>query len=282
MEIKLENVGYIYNDKTPLKKVALKDIDIEIKEGMINGIVGPSGSGKTTIAEIMNALILPTSGKAKVGEFLLERKVKIKNINDLRFNVGLVFQFPEEQFFNTSVRKELSFALKRFKYKTNNIEKHISDALKMVGLDDSYLDRDPFLLSNGEKRKIAIASILSFNPNVLILDEPTIGLDNKSKQDLIRLFKLLKKRYNKTIIVISHDVEFLHLMVDYVFVINDGKVVLEGNKYEVFTNPNLASYKVKPPKIIEFSMKVLEKKNIRMGYRDDINDLMKDVYRNVK
>lgn len=283
MEIKFSNVSYIYNDKTPLKKIALTDIDLEIKKGKINGIIGKSGSGKTTLVEMIDALILPTSGKVEIDNYLLERNSKIKTINELRFNVGLVFQFPEEQFFNSTVRKEIAFGMEYFNYKVEQIDKRISDALKMVGLDDSYLDRDPFELSNGEKRKVAIASVLAFNPKVIVLDEPTIGLDGVSKNNLVRLLKMLKNRYHKTIIIVTHDVEFLHKVVDHLFVLYKGEIIMEGNKYDVFKNVNeLRSYGIKVPQIIEFSNKVNQIKGIKMGYRDEINDLIKDIYRYAK
>lgn len=278
MEIKFNHVSFNYGDKE-----VLKDIDVTIKEGKITGIVGRSGSGKTTMIQLINGLLLPTSGSVKVGNFLLQANSKINNINDLRFEVGMVFQFPEEQFFHTTVEKEIGFGLDNFNYKKDKKKERISEALFMVGLNDSYLKRDPFSLSNGEKRKIAIASILIFNPKVIIFDEPTIGLDFESKKSFIKLIKLLKRRYNKTIIISSHDTDFLHALVDEVIVLNNGKIALVGDKYEVFKRERaLRKYGVSTPKLIEFSNKVLEKKKIKIGYRDEINDLIKDIYRYVK
>lgn len=278
MEIKFNHVSFNYGDKE-----VLKDIDVTIKEGKITGIVGRSGSGKTTMIQLINGLLSPTSGSVKVGNFLLQANSKINNINDLRFEVGMVFQFPEEQFFHTTVEKEIGFGLDNFNYKKDKKKERISEALFMVGLNDSYLKRDPFSLSNGEKRKIAIASILIFNPKVIIFDEPTIGLDFESKKSFIKLIKLLKRRYNKTIIISSHDTDFLHALVDEVIVLNNGKIALVGDKYEVFKRERaLRKYGVSTPKLIEFSNKVLEKKKIKIGYRDEINDLIKDIYRYVK
>ena len=171
--------------------------------------------------------------------------------------------------------------MKYFKKSVKNIEKHISDALLMVELNDSYLNRNPFTLSSGEMRKVAIASVLAFNPKIIILDEPTIGLDNKSKNNLIKIIKLLKNRYKKTVIIVSNDTDFLLQVVDHVILLDKGRIIYEGNKYDVFKQ-DLEKYKIKRPKIIEFEQLVLQKKNIKIGYRDDINDLMKDVYRYVK
>lgn len=278
MEIKFNHVSFSYGSKE-----VLSDIDIVIPKSKITGIVGKSGSGKTTLIQLINGLLLPTSGSVEVGSFVLEPNKKINNINALRFDVGMVFQFPEEQFFHTTVSKEIGFGLEQFNYKRDKKDERIRESLKMVGLNDSYLERDPFSLSNGEKRKIAIASILIFNPKVIIFDEPTIGLDFESKKSFIRLVKLLKKRYNKTIIISSHDTDFLHSLVDNVIVLNKGKVVLSGDKYEVFKQEKrLRKYGVLAPKLISFSNKVLEKKKIKIGYRDEINDLIKDIYRYVK
>lgn len=285
MEIKFNNVDYIYNKNLSIKNKVIDNINVSFKEGEITSIIGRSGSGKTTMAELMNALIFPSNGTIEIGSYLLNSK-GIKNnkkINNLRVNVGLVFQFPEEQFFNMTVKDEISFGMKYFNYKTKDIDKRVSDALKMVGLDDDYLGRNPFTLSNGEKRKVAIASIIAFNPKVIILDEPTIGLDSSSKKNLLQLIRKLKQRLNKTIVLISHDIELVHQVSDYVIVLDNGNVIAEGDKYTVFKQEEmLKEYGIVVPKIIEFSNKVLDKKGIKIGYRDEINDLIKDIYRYVK
>ena len=281
MEVNFNDVYYVYNEKTPLSKMVLGNINATFKEGTISGIIGKSGSGKTTLIELINALIIPTKGRIEVGSNVISKTRKIKNINNLRYKIGLVFQTPEEQFFCNTVKEEIEFGMKYFKKSVKSIEKHISDALLMVGLDDSYLNRNPFTLSSGEMRKVAIASILAFNPKVVILDEPTIGLDNQSKKNLIKIIKLLKNRYKKTVIIVTNDTDLLLQIADHVILLDKGKIIFDGNKYEVFKQ-DLEKYGLKRPKIIEFEQMVLEKKNIKIGYRDDINDLMKDVYRYVK
>ena len=207
MEIKLKNVDYIYNEGTPFSNKVLEDINLDLNEEKIIGIIGKSGSGKTTLVQLLNGLFIPSKGNIQVDDFIIRKGMKLGNINNLRRKVGLVFQFPEEQFFNPTVKDEISFALKYFKYKSDRINKQVSDALTMVGLDNEYLSRNVFNLSGGEKRKIAIASILVFNPKIVILDEPTVGLDYKSKKRMMELIKKLKERYNKTIIIVSHDVD---------------------------------------------------------------------------
>ena len=285
MEIKFENVNYVFNDKSTKQNKVLDNVSLEFKEGKITSLVGKSGSGKTTLAELSNALILPTDGKVNIGSYLITHSgvADSCNINSIRINVGLVFQFPEEQFFNMTVRDEISFGMKFFNYRMAEMEKRTSDALRMVGLNDDYLERNPFTLSNGEKRKVAIASILVFNPKVIILDEPTIGLDASSKKNLIQLIRKLKVRYNKTVVLISHDIDLVHSISDYIYVISEGKIVLNGDKYSVFKQiDKLKEYGLRAPKLIEFSNLVLNKKGIKMGYRDEINDLIKDIYRYVK
>lgn len=283
MEIKFNDVSYTYDKVNYQKKEVLKDINLSFLEGKITGIVGKNGSGKTTMVELIDALLLPSTGNIQVGNFIIDQNQKIKNINDLRFQVGLVFQFPEDQIFNNTVGEELEMGLKFYHYKMDQLETRTLDALKMVGLDVSYLDKNPLELSHGEKRKVAIASILMINPSVLILDEPTIGLDVESKRSLMKLLRILKNRFHKTIIIVSHDTDFLLPLVDQVVVLHNKQVVLQGDKYSVFKQvKKLKQYGVKVPQIIEFSDKVLSKKGIKIGYRDEMNDLMKDIYRYVK
>lgn len=279
MEINVKNVKYQYQNENSF---VLKGINMHVEEGKITGILGKSGSGKTTLLEMFNALRIPSEGTIEIGDFCIGKNIDI-DVTNLRFQVGLVFQFPEDQFFALTVKEELELPLKFYNYNKNKIEERIISSLQMVGLDPSYLDKNPQTLSNGEKRKVALASILVLNPSILVLDEPTIGLDSESASNFIKLLRLLKRRYNKTIIIASHNTELLHKIVDYLYVINDGTVVLEGNKYDVFKQEKiLKKYGIKVPKIMEFSNTVLEKKNKKIGYRDEINDLIKDIYRYVK
>ncbi len=280
MEIETIDLGYTYNEGLKTSKNALSNVNVNLKENIIYGVIGQPGSGKTTLIELIDNLLIPSKGSIKAGQYELKKSHKIININDYRKNIGLVFQFPEEQFFETTVEKEISFALENFNMKDK--KKRILDSLSMLGMDESYLDKNPFKLSNGEKRKIAIASILVYNPKVLILDEPTVGLDNTNKKMLLRLLRRLSTRYDKKVIVISHDIDMIYNLVDNVIVLKDGSVLLQGPKEEVFKSIELLkNNNIDIPSIVEFENIVLKEKNIKLGTYDDIKDLIKAVYRNV-
>lgn len=282
MEVIFDNVSYTYQDNTPLEHKVLKNLNVKLEKNKINAIIGPSGSGKTTFIELINALLIPTNGKVMVGEFVLDSNIKKSNLNILRFNAGLVFQFPEEQFFQPTVEKEIGFAMKHLNYTKGKIKEKIGQALEMVSLDESYLDRNPFELSYGEKRKIAIASILVFDPKIVILDEPTVGLDSKGKRMLTRLIRDLKFEYDKTIILVSHDADMLYKIADNVIALNNGGIVCSGDKFEVFRNIKvLKENNIAIPKIVEFSDKVKNKNGLNLGNYCEVNDFIKAIYKNV-
>ncbi len=279
MEIKLEDVSYRYHGE---KKNCLNHINMKINHGEIVAILGKSGSGKTTLIELLASLRTPSEGVITVGNYIISNDIT-PNKNEFNFDVGVVSQFPEEQFLKKTVRKELEMEMKFFNYRLDQVEKRMKDALLMVGLEEKYLDISSSKLSYGEKRKLALASILVFNPKVLILDDPMIGLNQSDKNKMIHLLTMLKKRYHKTIIIATHDTEFIHKLVDYIYVLDDGKIVLEGDKYSVFQNEKLLQKcHIQLPKTIAFSQAVYHRRNIKIGYRDDINDLIKDIYRYAK
>ncbi|MDD3821485.1 MAG: ATP-binding cassette domain-containing protein [Bacilli bacterium] len=282
MEIIFNEVSYTYNIKTSLAQKAIDTVSCKIPRGNITGIIGPTGSGKTTLIELITALLNPHEGYIKLNKFKIENNKQISNINNLRSKLGLMFQFPEEQFFQPTVKKELEFGMKYFNYKLPEIDKRINQALKMVGLDESYLERNPFELSHGEKRKVALASILVFNPKVVILDEPTVGLDNRNKKRLVKLIRRLKLIYHKTIIIVSHDVDLLYVLADYIVALNKGKLVTSGSKYDVFSQEELlTNNNIDIPKVANFTNKVLKRQKIKLGNYCEINDLIKAIYRHV-
>ncbi len=280
MEIKFENVNYNYTKINYEEKKVLSNINFSVKTGTINSIIGPNGCGKTTLLELISLLIKPTNGKIKIDQVTITNKTE--NLEIVRKKIGYISQVPIEQFFCDTVYQELKSILQMNGYKDDHIDKRIHDVLLMVDLEEEKLISNPNFLSHGEMRKLAIAEALILNPKILVLDEPTVNLDSKSKSNFIKLIRLLKNRYGKTIIIASHDMDFVHKVSDYIYVLFNQKIVMQGTKYEIFKDPQkLKKYNLIPPKVMLFSDKVLTKKNIKIGYRDEINDLLKDIYRYV-
>lgn len=273
MEVKLNHVSY--ND-------IINDITYTFKHNKVTSIIGPSGCGKSTLLELIIALNIPTKGSIEIDSFKIEQNKKIKNINELRQTVGYIFQNSEISFFNPTVYDELAFGLKRFKYRLNKIDKQINDSLKIVGLNEKCLELSPHELSYGEKTKLGIAIALSLNPKILLLDEPTIGLDGKSKKNLVKLIKRIVREYDKTVIIASNDIDFVIEVSNEVIVMNNGKLTTSGCLLEVIKDTNIfKDNNIELPKIIEFINLVYNKKQIKLNVTNDIKELMKDVYRNV-
>lgn len=277
MEIKLKNVNFSYQKINYVNKPILEDINISFKKEKINAIIGSNGQGKTTLLELINLNILPTKGSIKIDSFLYSSRN-----NELISNLKIGYVEQEEEFVGSTILEELEYSIESHNYKTRNKFKRINDVLIMVGLDRNQKDKINDL-SKSERRKLALATALIHNPETLILDDITKSMDEKSKNDILKLLRLLKTRYNKTIIISSNDLDFIHKISDYIFVLYDKKIVLEGTKYDVFKEEKtLKKYELTIPNVIKFSNRVLERKNIKIGYRDEINDLIKDIYRFVK
>ena len=269
MAIVLKNVSYKHSPYD--KEYFLSNVNLEIDDNKICGIIGKSGSGKTTLLEILGGINKPTDGEVLINYVDINKE-------DYRKNIGIVFQFPEEQFFEIDVKREIEFAAKNYHVK----RKKLKEVLKVVGLEDNILTRKLDSLSNGEKRLIAIASVLIYNPKVILFDEPTIGLDYKNKKKIINLIKDLKNRYDKTIIIVSHDIDLLYLMCDDLIILSNGKIILYGDVDSVFNEIDiLKKYNIQIPRILKFTNYLKDKKNIILLPCKTINDLIKEVYRNV-
>lgn len=272
MEIKFDKVNFTYKKINYCEHEVLKNINIKLKAGKINAIVGKSGSGKTTILELITGILKPTTGKVLIAE------KEIDNLNNA-FDIGYVSQ-DNNQFLQKTVKEELEMLLKLYNYKLKEKNKRINDSLIMVGLNEKYLNLNINNLSSGEKKKLALASALILNPSILIIDEPVIGLDRKTKEELKKIFRILKTRYNKTIIFVSNNLDFVLEVADYVYVLYDKEIVLEGKKIDVLSKTDiLKKYGIIGPNITSFENLVLTKKQIKIGYRYEINDLIKDIYR---
>lgn len=249
-------------------KDKLKNISYSFDDGKVTSVLSTSGNGKTLFSYILSGLIKDYTGE-------------VINSYEGR-NMGYVFQNPEESFIFNNVREEISFGLKKYNYKIDVLDKRIEDSLKMVGLDNSYLDRNPFDLSSGEKCLLALGVVLALNPKLLIIDEPTLYLDNNNIEYLIKLIKKLKNNYHKTIIIFTSDIEFAIRLTDNYIILKNGKIYSSGNSKDLLNNiPRLKSSGIEIPRIIEFINVVNKKKNINLDMTFDIKELMKDIYRHV-
>ncbi len=279
MEIEFNNVSFIINKGTPLEKTILDDVSFKLEKGKIHTILGASNSGKTAIADLINALIIPNSGSVRVGKFINDGR-RIKDINELRFQTGYVFKNPFDMFFNKTVRKEIEFGMKYFKYKLDKLDVRALDSLKLVGLDESYLDMNPLNLTVVDAKKVALACAIIYNPKVLILDEFTAGLSYTDKKELTSLLKMLKNKYNKTIILLTKDTDYAYPISDTVHILRLTKLVKSGDK-ELFRDTKLLkSNNLEVPKIVSFIEKC-NKKGHDISQYTNIHDLIKGVYRDV-
>lgn len=277
MAIVYKNVSLVRNGKK-----YLDDINLEIEENTVTAIIGNSGSGKTLLAETISGIVIPTTGEIKLYDFTISAKKNIKNINNYRKHIGYSPQNNGESFFSKTVRDEIELVLKNYKYSREQMDYKVKEISEIMNFDKNFLLRNPLNLSSGESRLVMIASAIAHNPNLIILDEVTAGLDCSNKKLVINLIKRLKEEYGKTVILISNDVDLLIKFVDNVVVIDNGKIISSGKKMDVFTNTEIFDkYNIELPSIIQFSKLVSEKKNKKIGYYDDIKDLMKAVYRNV-
>ena len=273
MSIEFINLNHIYNEKSPFPYVALQDINLEIKEGGFTAIIGETGSGKSTLVQHLNALLLPTCGEVIIGDYVVSANKKAKELKKLRKRVGLVFQFPEYQLFEETIEKDIAFGPKNFGTMEDEAKARAKEMLKLVGLDESYLKRSPFDLSGGQKRRIAIAGILAFDPEILVLDEPTAGLDPQGAKEMMGLFLKLQKEYNKTIIMVTHDMEHVLRYCEDVAILSKGKLVKTCDVLSFFKDKALLeALKVTPPKVIQFKRAL---KDAGIEVDEDTYDLSK-------
>lgn len=233
--IKAENVNYIYQPDTPFARQALYDISLEIPDGSLCAIIGHTGSGKSTLIQHFNALVKPASGKIIIdGIDVTDTKSDLRLI---RRKVGLVFQYPEHQLFEETVYKDISFAPKNMGLDEQEIDKRVRESAAMAGLKEKYLERSPFELSGGQKRRAAIAGVLAMQPKVLILDEPTAGLDPKGRDDILNTIKSLHEKNREMIILfVSHSMEDVAKTAERVIVMNKGRIEMQGSTAEIFTH----------------------------------------------
>ena len=233
MSIKIENLTYVYMPKTPFEKKALDNVSLEIEDGEFLAVIGHTGSGKSTLIQHLNGLLKPASGKIYVdGTDITDKDTKLV---DIRKKVGLVFQYPEYQLFEETIAKDIAYGPSNLELNEDEILRRVKKSMEMVGLNyEEYKDISPFELSGGQKRRVAIAGVIAMEPKVLILDEPTAGLDPAGRDDILEQIKLLHEKYNMTIILVSHSMEDVGKLAEKIIVMNDGYIELQGKPKEVF------------------------------------------------
>ena len=259
MGISLENVSYTYQSGTPFERRALFDMTVTIKDGSYTAFIGHTGSGKSTIMQLLNGLYLPTSGQVKVDDTIINSQSKNKEIKPIRKKVGLVFQFPESQLFAETVLEDIAFGPQNFGVSKEEAEQRALESLRLVGLSDELRDQNPFDLSGGQMRRVAIAGILAMQPDILGLDEPTAGLDPQGRKELMSLFKQLHLS-GITIVLVTHLMDDVADYATAVNVMEKGRLVLSGTPKDVFQKVAFLKEKqLGVPKITEFALQLQEK-----------------------
>ena len=260
MDIRFKQVGFAYQAGTPFEMRALHDISFSIEDGSYVAIIGHTGSGKSTILQHLNALLKPTEGIVELGDKTIDSTTGNKDLKPLRKKVGIVFQFPEAQLFEETVEKDIAFGPKNFGVSEEEALKIASEVVKTVGLPEDVLKKSPFDLSGGQMRRVAIAGVLAMKPDVLVLDEPTAGLDPKGRLEMMEMFYKLNKEQNMTIVLVTHQMNDVSDYADHVIVIEAGNVVKEGSPKEVFSDASwLLEKQLGVPTTLAFVEKLKEK-----------------------
>ena len=264
--LEFKNVSYVYSKNTPFEKAAVSNVSITIKDNAVTGLIGHTGSGKSTLAQMMNALIKPTSG-----EVLLDGKninAKDYNTPSVRFEVGLVFQYPEYQLFEETVYKDIAYGPKNMGLTDDEIDSRVRSAAKFTGIAEELLDKSPFELSGGQKRRVAIAGVLAMDPKILVLDEPAAGLDPRGRNEILSGLVEYRKSRGNSLVIISHSMEDIAVYSDEIIAMSGGKVLVSGTPKEVFSkNALLTSSGLDIPQVTEVLVKL---KNAGVNIDDDI------------
>jgi energy-coupling factor transport system ATP-binding protein len=260
MDIIFKEVEHRYQVNTPFERIALHDLNLNIQSGTFLAVIGHTGSGKSTIIQHLNALLKPTAGEIQIGERTIKANRKEKNLKAIRQQVGVVFQFPEHQLFEETVEKDIAFGPMNYGVSEKEAKQKARELIKLVGLPEDILTRSPFDLSGGQMRRVAIAGILAMNPNVLILDEPTAGLDPRGRQEIMNMIYRLHKEKGLTTILVTHSMEDAAMYADELIVMNKGTIAMKGSPREVFgQHMQLKEYGLDVPESLRFMLKLQEK-----------------------
>ena len=263
MEIKIKGLEHRYMTGTPFERVAIKDINLEFRKGTYTAIIGHTGSGKSTLIQHLNGLLKPTKGTVSIGNVTITADKKTKELKKLRQRVGLVFQYPEHQLFEETVEKDICFGPMNFGLPLEKAKRRAKELISLVGLSEDFLTRSPFELSGGQMRRVAIAGVLAMNPSVLILDEPTAGLDPRGRREIMELFYKLHKEKGISIILVTHHMNDAARYADRIIVMNHGTILLEGDRNTIFKDPEmLQAIGLDVPESIHLLRKLSEKWSI--------------------
>jgi len=242
---------------TPFEKFALFEVDLDIPSKTYQAIIGHTGSGKSTVLQHFNGLLKPSKGEVHIGERKIEAGKKAKELKSVRQKVGIVFQFPEHQLFEETVLKDIMFGPMNFGVSEEEAEKRARDLIHLVGLPEHVLDKSPFDLSGGQMRRVAIAGVLAMEPEVIVLDEPTAGLDPRGQKEIMDMFYTLHKERGLTTILVTHSMEDAARYADRISIMHEGRCVLSGTPREIFADSEtLESYRLELPRIVKFQRKI--------------------------
>ncbi|MBF2553569.1 energy-coupling factor ABC transporter ATP-binding protein [Listeria seeligeri] len=265
MEIKLEQLGYCYQKNSPFEKRALLDVNVSFDSGSYSAIIGHTGSGKSTLLQHLNALLMPTEGKITVGDREIVAGVKQKKLRDLRKKVGIVFQFPEAQLFEETVEKDICFGPMNFGVSEEDAKTRAKKVIYEVGLTEEILSRSPFELSGGQTRRVAIAGVLAMDPEVLVLDEPTAGLDPHGREEIMEMFYNLHKEKGLTTVLVTHSMEDAARYAEKIVLMKAGTVLQIGAPREIFANPeDLIDLGLSVPDVVRFQGLFERKFNVKL------------------
>ncbi|WP_040203274.1 energy-coupling factor ABC transporter ATP-binding protein [Neobacillus jeddahensis] len=265
MDISLQQVEYRYQANTPFERLAIEDVSIDIPAGTFMAIIGHTGSGKSTVLQHLNALLLPSKGIVKIGNHEIKAEQKNKNLKQVRQKVGIVFQFPEHQLFEETVEKDIMFGPMNFGVSADEARERAHRALKQVGLAEDILEKSPFDLSGGQMRRVAIAGVLAMEPDVIVLDEPTAGLDPRGRNEIMEMFYTLHRERQLSTILVTHSMEDAARYADQIVIMRQGKVAKKGTPEEIFSDPiDLVEMGLDVPEVVRFQLKLEEKTGIKL------------------
>lgn len=257
MDISLQQVSYAYAKGTPFEKRALFDVNVHIPSQTYQAIIGHTGSGKSTVLQHFNALLKPSAGEVHIGDKVVVAGKKSNELKSIRQKVGIVFQFPEHQLFEETVLKDIMFGPMNFGVSAEEAKLRAQELIELVGLSTSILEKSPFELSGGQMRRVAIAGVLAMKPDVIVLDEPTAGLDPRGQKEIMEMFYRLHKEQRLTTILVTHSMEDAAKYADQVVIMHEGKNVLSGTPQQIFSDIEvLAKYRLEPPRVVKFQRKI--------------------------